>query len=287
MTDSKESAAVSFDPKIVLRPRSLDETFDLSFAYLRTYLRDFRALFALQLALGLGLALLLRHGLQAEWAMVWVAVLVLAPLTEKAVLVFGGDHLFGNAPRLRVAIARVARRGGPVLLGSLLAPLPLLPLLLRGFDDEAAIGFAVMVSMFWPFLLAWLIYFSSAYLLEHLDLGAALRRSSRLVSFRFGRALTFVVVGFHVRIMFLVATESLVRFLVSFVLQLGEPMDQLLTHGGSYAAVVAYLMASPMIALARMFDYVDTRTRLEGWDLQVRFKALVTDGRPRGVRRVA
>lgn len=284
---TEAGGAVSFDPKIVLRPRSLDETFDLGFAYLRTHFRDFRRLFAVQLVLGLGLAASLRLGLEQGWAVVWTAVLVIAPLTEKVVLVFGGDHLFGNAPRLRGAAARVGRRVVPLLMGALLTPLPIVPLLLRGWDDEAAIGFAVMVSMFWPFLLAWLIYFGAAYLLEHLTVGEAFRRCSRLVSFRFGRALTFVVVAFVLRLSIVFSIEAFVGFVVSFVLQLGSPMDELLNHGGSYAAVVAYLLASPLIALTRMFDYVDTRTRLEGWDLQVRFKALVHDARPRGARRVA
>ena len=37
--------------------------------------------------------------------------------------------------------------------------------------------------------------------------------------------------------------------------------------------MIGYLSVAPVIALARLLDYVDTRTRLEGWDIQVRFKA--------------
>lgn len=284
---AETETSVSFDPKIVLRPRSLDEVFDLTLAYLRTYLRDFRPLLLLQLGLAVGLVLLLRQGLDQSWPVTWAASFMLAPLTEKGILVFGGDHLFGNAPRLRGAYGRVLKRVFPLVLGAVLLPLPMLPVLILGWDDEAAIGFAVMVSMFWPFLLAWFIYFGAALLLEHLDLQAAFRRSSRLVSFRFGRALTFVVVAFHMRLMIVVTVEILASFIISFVLQLGTPLDTLFTHGGSYPAVVAYFLASPIIALARMFDYVDTRTRLEGWDLQVRFKALVAKERPRNTRRVA
>lgn len=287
MVEPVTDNAVSFDPRIVLRPRSLDEVFDLTFAYLQVYARDFRRLFAFQFVVGLSLILILREGLNEGWPMVWAAAFVLSPLTEKVTLVFGGDHLFGNAPRRRLALRRVLRRIVPVFLGAVLVPLPVLPALALALADETALGFAVMASLFWPFLLAWFLYFSAALLLENLDLSAAFRRSSRLISFRFGRALTFVIVAFHIRLFFVITIEFLSRFIISFVLQLGSPLGELFSDFGSYPSVLAFFLAAPIIALARMFDYVDTRTRLEGWDLQVRFKALVSRERPSRTQRVA
>ena len=287
MAETSSEGAVSFDPRIVLRPRTLDEVFDLTFAYLRTYSRDFRRLFALQLLLGISLVVLLREVLEQTWPVIWAAAFVLSPLTEKVTLVFGGDHLFGNAPRRRLALRRVARRIVPVLVGAIIVPLPVLPALLLSLADETSLGFAVMASLFWPFLLAWFLYFNAALLLENLDLPGAFRRSSRLISFRFGRALVFVVVAFNIRLFFVVSFEFLCRFVVSFVLQLGNPFGHLFEDFGSYPSVLAFLLAAPIIALARMFDYVDTRTRLEGWDLQVRFKALVTKEPAARVRSVA
>jgi hypothetical protein len=276
VAESEGEKLVSFDPRIVLRPRSLDEVLDLTFAYLRIHFRDFRPLFVVQLVLALVLVAGLRVGLEQSWAMVWAVAVVLAPLTEKVVLVFGGDHLFGNTSSWRSSVMRVLRRIAPLTVAAVLVPLPILPALLSGFDDETTLGLAVMVSLFWPIVLAWFLFFGVTLLLENLSLAATFRRSSLLIKFRLGRAITFVVVAFHIRLFIVLTVELLTQFVISFVLQLGSPIDALLNHGGSYPSVIAFFLAAPVVSLARMFDYVDTRTRLEGWDLQVRFRALLT-----------
>ncbi len=37
---------------------------------------------------------------------------------------------------------------------------------------------------------------------------------------------------------------------------------------------VGWIAAGPYVATVRLFDYIDARTRREGWDIQVRFSAI-------------
>jgi hypothetical protein len=57
---------------------------------------------------------------------------------------------------------------------------------------------------------------------------------------------------------------------VGMVLQFGNFSEAI----GGWAAMIGYLLAGPYTAIARMFDYVDARTRREGWDIQIRFNAI-------------
>ena len=89
------------------------------------------------------------------------------------------------------------------------------------------------------------------------------------------------------RILAVLAVEMTVWFTVSFLLQLGEPLDLLFEERGSWASVAGYVAVAPYIALAKLFDYVDARTRREGWDIQVRFKAIAAKARDERARKVA
>jgi hypothetical protein len=64
-------------------------------------------------------------------------------------------------------------------------------------------------------------------------------------------------------------------FVLGFMLQFGDVAEAL----GMWPAFVGYLLVAPYVAIARMFDYVDARTRREGWDIQVRFNAIAHNAR--------
>ena len=58
-------------------------------------------------------------------------------------------------------------------------------------------------------------------------------------------------------------------------MQLGRPVGSLFDNGGSTYALLGYFLSVPYVASARFLGYVDSRTRREGWDIQVRFAALL------------
>lgn len=268
-----ETTSVSFDPRVVLRPRTLDEVFDLAMAYGRTYRRDFLRLTLILFVPAFLLTGALKIGLELNWAKTWAITLVLATLIERVTIAYAGRHLFGNAPSIPRAIAGAMRRPISTVFSALLIPLPLLIGLLDDFS-ELSIGFGVMIGMFWPFALAWTIYLSIVLNLEALPFGKGTKRSALLVSYRFGRAIGFVATTGTIRVLAAVLGDLGCGFLVGFLLQLGEPLDVLFQDGGSWASIAGYYLIAPYCAVARLFDYVDARTRLEGWDIQVRFKAI-------------
>lgn len=275
-----QETGTNFEARVVLRPRSLDEVLDLAMAYGREHKRDMvRMLLTLALP-ALAFTAALKLGLELSWQHTWMVVLTLTPILERIAVSYAGRHLFANAPSLRGALAGALRRPFSAVGAALAIPLPLLVVLASG-EEEWAIGLGVIVGMFWPFVLAWTIYLSIVVVLEGLPLSRATRRSSMLVSYRYGRAIAFVLMSGAMRILAAIMGDLAIRFLVSFVLQLGEPLDTLFENEGSWASVAGYLAVGPYLAVARLFDYVDARTRLEGWDIQVRFKAVATQRRER------
>jgi hypothetical protein len=274
------SEPVSFDPRVVLRPRSLDEVLDLAMAYAREHKRDFGRMIVALVVPAMLLTVAAKLALELSWIQTWVLVLTLTPLLERAVITYAGRHLFGNTPRIRTAVAGALRRPFSALTAALLIPVPF-TILLLGELDEAAIAFSIMVGMFWPFALAWSIYLSIVLNLEGLPLSKGMRRSSLLVSYRFGRALGFVLTTSVMRLVAVLMGDLILQFVVGFVFQLGEPFDTLFENKGSWASFAAYYLMAPYVGVARLFDYVDARTRLEGWDIQVRFKALATQAKER------
>jgi hypothetical protein len=273
-----------FNPRIVLRPRALDETFDLAVAYARLYWRDFGRVILVSAGVGLLIAAAAKVAFGFGWERLWVLTFVLAPLIERATTAYAGNHLFGTRATLRAGLMAVVRRPFLSLASALLIPLPAVPLLADPDSSTAAessIPLMIAWAVPWAFLLARSHYFTQVALLEGSKLGATRRRALRMVDGRFGRSMFFVVAAAHFRFGAAVSADLAVRFVVGVLLQLGEPMDGLFHAGGSWAALAGYLAAAPLVALARLFDYVDARTRTDGWDIQVRFKAIVADERAR------
>ncbi|MCB9655072.1 MAG: hypothetical protein H6729_13185 [Deltaproteobacteria bacterium] len=268
-----DHAATSFDARIVLRPRTLDETLDLTLAYLQAGFRDFRRLFAVLFGIEAACAALC-FWIFSESTNVWgitaTALLILGPVLERSVTVFTGRHLFGNRCSVWASFSRTLQKTPSLLAASVFAGLPLIPMLLTGFEENVWIGLATMAMMFWPFLLAAGVYGFEVSLLEQLSTGQAWRRARALISFRYGRALGLLSVSVTLRLLFAFVVHETTMFVLEFVLQF-EGFGDTLAY---WPAIAGYLIAGPFIAIVRVFDYVDARTRREGWDIQVRFNAI-------------
>lgn len=276
MSETQAKAeSVSFNARIVLRPRTLDETLDLALTYMRLSAKDFGKLIAL--TVGVASAILIAVGVIFDltfWQRLAVAMWM-SPFVEQMVTVYGGRHLFMNEPKKRYAVGAILRRFPRVLFTSVVLTLPWTPMLLTNFKEPAWIGVGATIGIFWPFLIASQAYRSEVSLLEQLPMKRAGQRTKTLITYRFARALGTLIVATIVRAAVGAGLELTIDFLLGMVLQFGNVSEAI----GGWPALVGYLLAGPYIAIVRMFDYVDARTRREGWDIQVRFNAIAQDAR--------
>jgi len=67
--------------------------------------------------------------------------------------------------------------------------------------------------------------------------------------------------------------EATGQAMVGFILQLGEPFGALMYGDVTPYLLLGLLVSQPVHAVYRLLLYVDVRTRLEGWDLQVGLRA--------------
>ncbi len=268
------SGGTSFEPRITLRPRSADETFDLTVAYLRVHARDYRMPIVVATLVAclpvLGYWLLIGNELGPLAA---IAVLS-AGIAERSITAFAGRHMFGNPATLRGAWTATFRKLPFILLSLITTTVPQLMVLVSDFDEDWLIG-AIMLGLFWPFIVAAHLHINEVSMLEHLSLMKSGQRARALVSYRFGRALGLVISSGLVRALFVLGTYSAAMFLFSVVLQFQGASQNL----GMGFTVLGYALAGPYLALVRFFDYIDSRTRREGWDIQVRFNAIAQKNR--------
>lgn len=264
-------SGTSFDPRIVVRPRTLDETVDLALAYVRICLRDFGKVFFWLTALTLGLVAAITIPLELDLRWQLGLIVLLSPVFERAVTVYGGRHLFGHQVRLGGALAQALKQF-PLAIGSSLIANSAWLLIINGIDGVStlSIPFGILLGMVLPFVLGAHLYLREVTHLEHLDLHKAMSRARTLVQYRFDRALGVLTVSFLVRGATAALAYSWVRFTAEFVLQFTSVPTAL----PLWSAAAGWVAAGQFLTLMRLFDYVDARTRREGWDIQVRFDAI-------------
>ncbi len=274
--------STSFEPRVTLRPRTLDETLNLALAYLRTSARDFLPLFLLLSSVAALMVVGTAYALDLDWGQRCAVTLIVVPIMERVVTVYAGRHLFQNPATKRGALKIVLKRMPLVLIWSLVSTLPF-TIVLVDVKETGLLVLGVLCLTFWPFILASHVYLGEAAFLEQLPAGRALHRARILVTYRFGRALGLLIAQSLVRALFVVSVMFGTSFLISGVLQFQGTPDSV----GYWAGIGGYILAGPYVAMARLFDYVDARTRREGWDIQVRFNAIAQRAREERANRLA
>jgi hypothetical protein len=261
------------EARAALRPRSMSDVLDLSGPFCIANRRTLLPLALATSALGSALAALLRLGLAWSWPAVWAATGVYLLLSNGVFTQAAGELLFHEPGQVRLGSIgrRFLRRLVPYLVARILQWLVL------------AASAAVLVPL--PIFAARLLFVGEAVLLESARPPAALARSSRLVLFRsipcLGLALALALAPF----LFAVAADVVGDAIVNLVFEMGRPFGSLWSDGGSGFAVVGALLSAPFVACASFLGYIDLRTRKEGWDIQLRFMALL-DAEAEG-RRIA
>ncbi len=279
----------SFEARIVLRPRSTDETLDLALAYLRVHFRDFIKLFLVLAVLQLvplAAHFFLTGGLDGHYqGQRLAAAIVFMGLAERVWTVFASRHLFASDVSVGAALKAVGKKFIPSLLSTLISTLPwlMLAFAVDAEDNDWIIGFGVLFVTAWFMVWATHYYFREVYHLEHLSFVESGKRTRGLASRRTGRTMGLVLITSFLRGLFIFSIVAGVDVVLQLFLQF-EIDHSVVNELGVW---LGWMLAGPYIATVRLFDYIDARTRREGWDIQVRFSAIAQRSEQERAKRLA
>lgn len=245
--------------RVALRPRGPLEVFDLCFAF--GHARLFPLLKMTLLTVGPLFAITVplcwyfdgHPGLLAIPA-------IAAPFLQAPFTMLTGRLLFSDEVTLWSTIKDVLK-ATPQLLAAWLAEILgwMLTMMTCGYG-----AFLVQPA---------LLYMTETALLERVGPARGLRRSLRLAGGHVGIALTGAASRWILLVWFALVGEAAGQSIVGFILQLGEPFGTLWDGDVTPYLLLGLFLSQPAHAIYRLLLYVDVRTRLEGWDLQVGLRA--------------
>lgn len=244
--------------RVALRPRGPLEVFDLSLSLCRAHLAVFARLAAwlvlpLALALGAGAALTAGH-----WA--WLAAaLALSPLLQAPFTLLGGRLLFNEKTTAGQVVRELLQR--PI---SLLA----IPF---WYSFVALLG--LLSCGVAAFLMPAMVFVTEAALLERADGTRIPRRATKLAALHPGIAIAASVGWLLSTIWWALVGEGLGQAVVGTVLQIGQPFGTLSDGVVTPYLLAGVLFAQPLFGIYRLLLFVDVRTRVDAWDLQVGLRA--------------
>ncbi|TNE85768.1 MAG: hypothetical protein EP330_24335 [Deltaproteobacteria bacterium] len=261
--------------RVALRPRDPFEVFDLTFRYLRERLGPLSRLGLLVLVPWMLVFTGLSWWFEGAF---WLAPLALipGPLLQAPFTLGGGRLLFGDDFAVPEITWQSLRRSTALWLGWALQGFGWALVIAIALASNDIVGWAMFAGAMLgaSFLGLFGVFASEAVLLERVGLGRAIRRSGRLSAASGGGALAATMGRWFLVVWMGLVGESVGQALVGFVLQLGSPFGTLWDGYVTPYFLGGMLLAQPLSALYRLLLYVDSRTRSEGWDLQVSLRAL-------------
>lgn len=188
------------------------------------------------------------------WLVGWEAPWATAPLT----VVLGG-MMFGERPKVRAVLWSLTRGIVPmVLYQGLLRPI------------------LMVVWFLAPLLFAKLPFLNEVILLEHGSWGSVLSRCQTLTRSRAGVFLGRWLFQLGLGLLFLLAFVYGASNLVDMVVLQREPLwiepDRIVLT--EWPAQVGTWLVVGFFGVVRFLNYIDQRIRLEGWELELRMRAL-------------
>lgn len=248
---------------ITLRPRTVAEVVDLAFRLTFSIaLPLYAKLAALVLLPILAGAVALRYAAGWDWWVVWLFVVFASVVAQGVFTVAAGRLLFSEDLRVREVMGVYLRRLPSYFFALVFGEIFLVV--------TATISLLVALPFVWPSV----VFVHEASLLEGAGPFAAMTRASRFVRGRGVPTFGLLVLLLGGQAGALLIGELLGQSVVDAVLQLGKPLGSLFETGGTPFALAGFLLSVPFVATARFLQYIDTRTRADGWDIQVRFLAV-------------
>jgi hypothetical protein len=251
------------DLQVEIRPRTSGQTVAISARMLQHRpgpLLTACACYALG-SFGLTLLLLEVCSLHPLWA--WLLVPLLAPIFSPPLVTTVGHLVFTPTVTFGLVARQTARRFLPFLL-LLLANRLLLVLGLL----------ALVVPGLYVWRSSW--FLGPIVLLEGSPLSSSFRRGRRFAAGFHGHVLAHAANTAVLLVYLGLACASLVHFLVVKVFGLSFPVLANLTLLDNYVSLLllgGFSLAAPFATLVWFFVYLDVRTRKEGWDLEIAFRA--------------
>jgi hypothetical protein len=243
--------------RVVLRPRSPFEVFDLTLRFFRERARPL----AVMTAWTVLPSMVACAGLTVLSGGAWWTLLVplaIGPVLQAPFTVLGGRLLFAEDASVG-QVLRATLKG----MGGALAAIAV-----------GGLAMGLLCTGFGVLVLPALAFLPETALLERVPLGRGLRRSLSLAGGQVMVAVAAVAGRWVLTGWGALLGELTGQSVVGFVLQLGEPFGSLLAGHATPWMAVGILLVQPLIAVFRLLLYVDVRTRMEGWDLQVGLRAL-------------
>jgi len=217
--------------------------------------------------------LALLHFGAAGWVWTWTLALGLGTLAQGAFTILTGRLLFSRTLRAREVLGAYARRL-PSYFGAILVTRILLSLSI------------ITAGVILPFLWMLTLFVHEASLLEGASPIEAARRSWRFIRGRGAHAFVVLLLLLIAQGGAIAGAELLGQGVVDGLLQLGKPLGTF-TDGGTPFMLLGYFASLPFVATARFLQYIDVRTRADGWDVQVRFMSVVASEAARERRAAA
>ncbi|MEM1033283.1 MAG: hypothetical protein AAGN82_23300 [Myxococcota bacterium] len=280
------------DARITLRPRTAAEVFDLALLVTTQGMAGVCArLGLLVLAPMAAVGLFLRYGAEATWMTVMLATWLYASWAQGLFTIAAGRWLLSTERPTVRSVLRAARGQGWRWLGTWLrsrlryTPIILWAIWAAGTEppfigaraDVEIVGPLIFVGLFAAMLVLpahhHTLFLNEAATLERASASTAVRRSrdfARALSSRSWSATLMLVAAWAA---LLGLTEGVMRFAVESVLQTGFVAPSPFEAGGSPYLAIGMLVATPVLAVTRFLFYIDGRTRVDGWDVQVQFMA--------------
>lgn len=245
--------------RIALRPRGSLEAFDLGLALVRSSPRPFLRLAAITVLPAWLVCCALALAADGHPATLLLPLL-LGPLLQAPFTVLTGRLLFAPEVPVRDVLRDTARRG-PALLAA------------WGFELLCWAVSTTTCLLGAPILQAGTLFLTEAALLERVGPSRGLRRSLRLAQAQLPSAFVGALARYGLLLWCGAVAESTGQAVVGFVLMLGEPFGSAVGGQVTPYLLLGLLVAQPVHAIYRLLLYVDVRTQVEGWDLQVGLRA--------------
>jgi hypothetical protein len=246
---------------VVIRPRGALELVDLSFRFLLDINRTaYLRLSTFVLGPCFALCLFARFYLDWSAARVWLLALALCWLCQGPFTVLAGQLMFESDPSLSDTSRGALKRLGAYAVTLLWTRFLML------------FGSLVIVGAF--YFAARAVFVPECLYLEHLGPRAALRRGAQIARTHFDTVSKLVLTTLTATLFFVLVSETAIRGLLEALLVLNVDLGTLERDGISVWSLLGLFASVPWVSALRFLTYIDTRTRRDGWDIQVRFLAL-------------